>query len=102
MAIPVVHGITLEAYQVVYRPLVTEKGTHLMNKHNAFPFEVHPLATKGEIKQAIEELFKVRVLKVRTQMRVGKPRRHKLIVATTTPWKRALVTLHPDDRIPLF
>lgn len=102
MAIPVVHGVELKPYQVLQRPLVTEKGTHLMNKYNMYTFQVHPLATKQDIKAAVEELFKVRVEKVRTQNRVGKPRRHKLIIATTTAWKKAIVTLHEEDRISLF
>lgn len=102
MAIVTQHGIDLEPYQVVLRPLVTEKGTHLSARHNVYAFEVHSLATKEDIRKAVESLFNVRVRKVRTQTRVGKPRRGKTSVSTTKPWKRALVTLADDDRISLF
>jgi large subunit ribosomal protein L23 len=95
-------GLTLEPHQVVLRPLVTEKGTHLSEKFNAYPFEVHPQATKTDIKQAVETLWGVRVLKVRTQTRKGKPRRHKMRVAHTTDWKKAIVELHDDDKISFF
>jgi len=102
MAIRYQHGLTLEPYQIVYRPLVTEKGTHLTERYNKYTFEVNPLANKREIKAALEELFKVRVLSVRTQMRVGKTRRHKTVVGQLKSWKRAIVTLHEDDRVSFF
>ena len=54
-------GPVLEPYQVVIRPLITEKATHLSERHNAYTFEVNPLATKTEIKDAIETLFNVKV-----------------------------------------
>lgn len=102
MAIVSQHGIELEPYQVVLRPLVTEKGTHLASRHNAYGFEVHSLATKDDIRKAVASLFNVRVLKVRTQTKASKPRRGKVTMSQTRPWKKALVTLHEDDRISLF
>jgi len=102
MAIEMKPGITLEPYQVIFRPLVTEKGTHLSVKYNAYTFEVSPVATKIDIKRAVQELWNVRVLDVRTQNRVGKPRRHKMVSSHTGDWKRAIVKLHPDDRIAFF
>ena len=69
-------GPKLEPYQVILRPLITEKATHLSERHNAYTFEVNPLATKTEIKRAVEELFNVKVADVRTQNRRGKLRRH--------------------------
>jgi large subunit ribosomal protein L23 len=95
-------GLKLEPHQVVIRPLVTEKGTHQSTRHNAFCFEVHPLATKTEIKRAIETLFPVRVTSVRTQVRMGKTRRFKNREGTLPDWKKALVTLHEEDRIEFF
>ena len=95
-------GIQLEPHQVVIRPLVTEKGTHLSQRHNSYAFEVVALATKLDIKRAVEELCKVRVVAVRTQNRVGKPKRTKTGYAQTKPWKKALVELHEDDRIAFF
>jgi len=102
MAIVSEHGVDLEPYQVVLRPLVTEKGTHVSSRHNAYAFEVHPLATKTDIKQAVQALWNVRVLAVRTQTRVGKPRRSKTITVQTQSWKRAIVKLHDEDRIAFF
>ena len=46
-------GLTLKPYQVVYRPLITEKGTHISSRYNAYPFEVNPQATKTDIKAAV-------------------------------------------------
>ena len=102
MAVVSQHGVSLEPYQVVLRPLVTEKGTHVSTRHNAYAFEVHSLATKTDIKRAVESLWKVRVIGVRTQNRVGKPRRTKVVYTQTKPWKKAIVKLHDDDRIAFF
>ena len=92
----------LASYQVVLRPLVTEKGVHRSTRQNQYSFEVNPLADKDTIRRAIEELFDVSVIKVRTQNRKGKPRRHKFRVGHTKNWKKALVTLSADDRIDFF
>ena len=102
MAFVAKSGVQLEPYQVVFRPLVTEKGTHLSEKYNCYTFEVSPVATKSDIKKAVQELWNVRVLEVRTQNRVGKPRRHKMVSSHTSDWKRAIVKLHPEDRIGFF
>lgn len=95
-------GITLQSHQVVLRPLVTEKGTHLADRHNAYTFVVHLMATKADIKAAVQELWSVRVVGVRTQNRHGKPRRHKMRNGYTKAWKKAIVQLHADDRIAFF
>ena len=102
MAVRSSHGVELEPHQIVLRPLVTEKGTHVSTRHNAYAFEVHSLATKADIKAAVESLWNVRVLGVRTQNRVGKPRRTKTIYVQVRPWKKAIVKLHEDDRISFF
>ncbi|HID24115.1 MAG TPA: 50S ribosomal protein L23 [Planctomycetaceae bacterium] len=94
--------IELEPYQVIIRPLVTEKGTHLSERHNAYTFEVNPLATKTDIKRAVEELWNVRVVAVRTQNRRGKPRRYRWRWGRTRRWKKAIVELHPEDRIAFY
>ena len=59
-------------------------------------------ATKEQIKAAVEELFNVRVRKVRTQMRLGKKRRYKFRVGRLPNWKKAIVTLHEEDKIEFF
>jgi len=95
-------GPKLEAHQVILRPLVTEKGTHQFTHRNAYPFQVNLWASKPEIRAAVQELFGVRVKKVRTQMRLGKKRRYRFKVGTMANWKKAIVTLHEEDRIEFF
>ena len=102
MAEPAQTGVTLEPYQVVYKPLVTEKGTFLSERYNSYTFAVSSIATKTDIKAAVQELWNVRVVKVRTQNRRGKPRRHKAAYGRTRDWKKAIVQLHDDDRISFF
>src|SRR5919204_4316127 len=92
-------GPELEAHQVILRPLVTEKGTHQFTRHNAYPFQVNQWANKEQIKRAVQELFNVRVKKVRTQNRLGKKRRYRVKVGRLPNWKKAIVTLHEEDRI---
>lgn len=95
-------GPKLEPHQVILQPLVTEKGTHQFTRHNAYPFQVNVWATKEQIRQAVRDLFGVRVQKVRTQMRLGKSRRYKFRVGRLPNWKKAIVTLHEEDRIEFF
>ena len=95
-------GLQLEPHQIVLRPLVTEKGTHQSERYNSYAFEVHPQATKHDIQRAVEALFSVRVLRVRTQTRLGKPRRYRARSSYQRDWKKAIVTLHQEDRISFF
>jgi len=99
---PEMRGPKLQTHQVLLRPLVTEKGTHQFTRHNAYPFQVNLWASKDQIRAAVEDLFNVRVQKVRTQMRQGKKRRHKFRIGRLPNWKKAIVTLHPDDKIEFF
>ena len=94
--------LQLEPHQVVLRPLVTEKGTHRASRNNQYAFEVNPLAEKDDIRTAVESLFNVRVLKVRTQNRKGKPRRYRFKEGRTKNWKKAVVTLDAEHRIDFF
>ncbi len=95
-------GPKLEPYQVILRPLITEKATHLSERHNAYTFEVNSLATKTEIKNAIEILFHVKVADVRTQNRRGKSRRYRLKAGRMRNWKKAIVALTADHRIDFY
>jgi large subunit ribosomal protein L23 len=95
-------GPVLDPYQVVIRPLITEKATHLSERHNAYTFEVNPLVTKTEIKAAVEALFNVKVLDVRTQNRRGKMRRYRLKLGRMRNWKKAIVSLHEEFRIDFY
>lgn len=94
--------LTLESYQVILRPLVTEKGIHRATRNNQYAFEVNPIADKLTVRRAVEELFDVKVLKVRTQNRRGKPRRYRFKFGHTKSWKKAVVTLDPEHRIDFF
>lgn len=95
-------GIQLEPHQVVIRPLVTEKGVYHSSELNQYAFEIHPLATKADVKLAVESLFHVTVVKVRTQTRLGKPRRYRYRQGYTKDWKKAIVTLDSESRIDFF
>ncbi len=97
-------GPELEPHQIILRPLVTEKGTHQSTNehHNAYSFEVNLWANKTQIKHAVEELFNVRVLAVRTQLRLGKHRRYRFRHGKLSNWKKAIVKLHPEDKIEFF
>ena len=95
-------SIKLEPHQVILRPLVTEKGVHRATRTNQYAFEINPLADKQDVRDAVESLFDVRVTKVRTQNRKGKPRRYRFKYGRTKNWKKALVTLSPEHRIDFF
>jgi large subunit ribosomal protein L23 len=92
----------LAPHQIVIRPLVTEKGMHRSTRYNAYAFEVNRQATKDDIRRAVEELFNVKVLRVHTQNRRGKPRRTRFSSGRTKDWKKAIVKLHPENRIDFF
>ncbi|MCA9247074.1 MAG: 50S ribosomal protein L23 [Planctomycetales bacterium] len=95
-------SIHLEPHQIILRPLVTEKGMHRSTKDNAYAFEVNRLSTKSDVRRAVEELFNVKVVKVCTQNRKGKPRRTRFRIGRTKDWKKAIVTLDPEHRIDFF
>lgn len=97
-------GPKLEPHQIILSPLITEKGTHQSTheRMNAYSFQVNLWANKAEIKHAVEELFSVRVEKVRTQTRMGKKRRFRFKFGRLSHWKKAIVKLHPEDKIEFF
>ena len=93
----------MDARSVIIRPVVSEKSYDLI-EGNVYTFVVHPDANKTQIRQAIEQIFSVRVLKVNTLNRKGKrmrSRRTGTFSARPTT-KRAIVTVHGDDTIDLF
>ncbi len=103
----------MDIYHIIRRPLVTEKGTHQSQQSQkatrseparggAYAFEVHPEATKAQIRQAIEKIYNVKVHAVRTANRKGKPRRARFRFTETRAWKRAVVVLKADAHIDLF
>ncbi len=89
---------------VIKKPLVTEKSHFLIKEENQYPLIVSKKANKNQIKKAVEELFKVKVTKVRVINVSGKPRRagrlRKKIM--TKGYKKAIVCLKKGDKIPLF
>lgn len=93
----------MDARSVIIRPVVSEKSYDLI-EGNVYTFVVHPDANKTQIRQAIEQVFGVRVLKVNTLNRKGKRTRSRRTgTFTTRPTiKRAIVTVHGDDTIDLF
>ena len=91
----------MNARSVVIRPVVSEKSYALLSA-NKYTFRVDPRAHKTQIRQAVEEIFDVRVRDVRTVNVKPKPKRRGLTSGKTRRWKKAIVELHPDDHIELF
>lgn len=100
--IPTRTSLELEPHQILLRPLVTEKGTDDSTRHNAYTFQINRLATKQDVRRAIERLFEVKVTKVHIQNRKGKPRRTKQVFGYTNDWKKAIVTLDKEYNIEFF
>lgn len=91
----------MHLYEVLRRPLITEKST-VLQAENKYAFEVAEGANKHQVKQAVEEAFKVKVTAVNIMMVPGKTRRVGRRQVLTRSWKKALVTLKPGDKIGLF
>lgn len=93
-----------DAYQIVKHPLITEKSTILREDENKYTFRVHKSANKIEIKQAIEAIFPdIKVLAVNTLSVRGKPKRiRNNRRGRKSDWKKAIVTLRPDDTIDIY
>ena len=92
----------MNGYQIIRRPLVTEKSTLSKENNNQLVFEVAPKANKVEIRRAIESIFNVRVLKIRTIHMKGKKKRIGKIIGRRRDWKKAIVTLGAGERIEFF
>ena len=102
-----------EPTNIIKRPLITEKSTYEASGSiprgknageplNRYSFHVDMSARKGEIAKAIEAIYSVRVQKVNTQIRKGQYFRTRFGPGKTNSWKKAVVQLHPEDRIDLF
>jgi len=89
----------MQIYDIIKRPVVTEKSVHLQNAHNTYTFEVDRRANKIEIRKAVETLFKVKVSAVRTLIMPSKAVRRGKSIGETAPWKKALVTVAADQKI---
>jgi large subunit ribosomal protein L23 len=87
---------------IVLAPVVSEKSYDLIEATHTYTFEVHPEATKTEVKQAVQSIFKVKVVAVNTMNRNGKRKRTGWKFGRRSDVKRALVTLAADDSIDIF
>lgn len=94
----------MHVYEVLKRPMITEKTTDMQERGNQFVFQVDRRANKMLVKQAIEERFEVEVVKVNIINMKAKTRRRGLRARSirVIPWKKAIVTLAPGDSIQLF
>jgi large subunit ribosomal protein L23 len=89
-------------YTVIRRPLITEKGIGVKETQNTLVFEVAEKATKIEVKQAVESLFKVKVSTVRTAIVEGKERRRGKFAGYRPDWKKAYVRLKAGEKMPEY
>ena len=87
---------------IIRKVLITEKGTVLREVHQQYLFEVARAANKIEIKRAVEAVFNVKVDSVQTMQMRGKTKRQGRWVGRRNDWKKAIVTLKPDQKIELF
>jgi large subunit ribosomal protein L23 len=92
----------MNAYDIIKRPLITEKSNLQKEKHNQFVFVVSRDANRIQIKQAVEEIFKVSVTGVRTSRTKGKIKRRGQVLGKRKDWKKAVVSIMPGERIEFF
>jgi large subunit ribosomal protein L23 len=91
----------MDATQVIIRPVVSEKS-YVLASADKYTFRVHPDAHKTQIRQAIEQLFEVDVVEVRTMSVKSKPKRRGYTSGRTRAWKKAIVQVAPGQTIPIF
>jgi large subunit ribosomal protein L23 len=89
-------------YEVIKRPIVTEKGVAKKDAEQTLCFEVAPDANKIQVKAAVEHLFKVKVAQVRTVNQVGKLRRRGRFSGYRSDWKKAYVRLKAGEKMPEY
>lgn len=92
----------MNVFEVIRRPLITEKGHAKRETERTLCFEVHPDANKIEIKQAVEMVFKIRVDQVRTSTTAGKSRRRGRFSGYASDWKKAYVVVAEGSKIPEY
>jgi large subunit ribosomal protein L23 len=89
-------------HEIIVRPLITEKSSAAYQERSEYTFEVHPKASKPQIRSAIEQLFGVHVQAVWTSNQRGKIKRMGKTAGRRPNWKKAIVKLVPGDTIPIF
>jgi large subunit ribosomal protein L23 len=92
----------MNVYDVIRKPIITEKGHAKRESERTLCFEVHPHANKIEIRQAVETLFRVKVSEVRTGNFAGKLRRRGRFTGYSSDWKKAYVRLQPGQKVPEY
>ena len=93
--------MSLHPNEVLLAPVVSEKSYSLIADRK-YSFRVHPKAHKTQIRQAVEQLFDVRVLEVRTMSVKSKPKRRGFTAGRSRSWKKAVVQVRAGDTIPIF
>ncbi len=91
-----------DSHLIILSPIITEKSTFTTEKNNAYTFKVAPDVNRIEIKQAIEDLFEVKVKKVNTLKQRGKRKRLGATFGMTRGYKKAVVVLYPGHKIDVF
>jgi large subunit ribosomal protein L23 len=94
--------MTLDMYDIIRVPRITEKGARLKEQSNVLTFEVKVNANKVQVRKAIEEIFKVKVVDITTVKTGGKKRRVGTRLGRSSDWKKAYVTLKPGEKIAIF
>ena len=94
--------MTKSPYQILKKPVITEKSVDARERARTLCFQVDPRATKVEIREAVQTLFKVKVDSVRTAIFHGKTRRRGRTVGRRPDWKKAFVKLQPGEKIPEY
>lgn len=92
-------------FDILIRPIITEKSAYLSSKLNQYVFEVPTDATRADIRDAIEKAFEVKVIKVNTinvAPKVGRKGRSRRLAIKKSAYKKAIVKISPEDRIPIF
>jgi large subunit ribosomal protein L23 len=89
-------------YDIIKRPLITEKTSIQKEVSNQLSFEVERKSNRVEIKRSIEKIFNVKVIGLQTMQVKGKKKRRGRIVGRRRDWKKAIVTLGPGERIDFF
>ncbi|MBP1750477.1 MAG: Ribosomal protein [Deltaproteobacteria bacterium] len=92
----------MNEYDIILRPIITEKSTLVKETGNQYVFEVLRSANKIEIRRAVEKLFKVKVIDVHVSNMEGKKKRLGRYAGKRSDWKKAIVKLSPKDKITIF
>jgi large subunit ribosomal protein L23 len=92
----------MNEYDIILRPIITEKSTLVKDTGNQYVFEVARSANKIEIRKAVEKLFKVKVMDVHVSNMEGKKKRLGRYAGKRSDWKKAIVKLSPKDKITIF